>query len=99
MNLRNLRCFSNQPADAGYPQSTQSTIWLQRLQCQDNETTILECSMSKWGASKVCTHTGDVIIQCSASQPPGGSIDQDNPPAFQVLSSSYKFLKNHTSYS
>ena len=65
-----------------------STVWLQRLQCDGTETSFSDCSRSSWGANSACTHSEDVIIQCSASQPPGGSLDQDNPPALTAPTAS-----------
>jgi len=40
------------------------TIWLSRLVCSGNESSIDNCSHSEWGQTDSCSHDEDVAVTC-----------------------------------
>ena len=42
-------------------------IWLSRLSCIGNESTLFECDQSS-GATKNCTHSDDASVYCSGNR-------------------------------
>lgn len=39
-------------------------IWLANVQCTENETSLLQCSVASSGVNS-CTHAGDAGVRCS----------------------------------
>jgi len=42
-------------------------IWLSRVQCVGNESSIADCSHSGWGGVPACWHRDDVSVSCANS--------------------------------
>ena len=46
----------------------QDKIWLDNVNCQGNETSILDCNLSEFGVNN-CTHASDAGVYCYGPTP------------------------------
>ena len=51
-----------------YYGSGSGPIWLEQLDCFENELTIAECGHRGWGVHEDCNHSEDVSIICDNSK-------------------------------
>ena len=53
--------------DSSMPGPPGGRIWLERVLCIGNESSIFDCPHSEWGNIRDCTHKNDVYITCAGT--------------------------------